>query len=128
MSAPIPQAAFQSGPLTTPSVTMCPHCGFNFEADKPIVIGDWTLWPQFTSWAAGDVHLTASESGILYALAKASGEWVTAEAVLNRISDSENTNLVAVWVSRIRKKLGSAAPLESARGRRGMGYRWAVSA
>lgn len=103
---------------------MCPHCGFNFEADKPIVVGKWTLWPRYTTWGNGDIGLTPAESGVLYALAKAEGDWVAADAILNRISDSEDRNIIAVYVNRIRKKLGDLAPIDSDRGRCGRGYRW----
>lgn len=128
MTARLSKAACRDGAVQVATVNppcMCPHCGYNFEADRHIEMGPWTLWPRYVLWNNGDVGLTPAESGILYTLAKADGDWVSADAILNRISDSENRNVIAVLVNRIRKKLGDLTPIESDPNRKGgRGYRW----
>jgi len=131
MSAPIPQAAFQNGADEGAKVRppcMCPHCGYNFEADRPIASGNWVLFPHYSILDHEPLRLTRSESGLLYTLAKARGDWVTTDAILNRISDSERPNIVSTLVADIRKKLGARAPIASERGQRSRGYRWTVAA
>ena len=106
--------------------SMCPHCGYNFDADTPLECGDWLLTPTSARLRGEDMGLTAGEAGVLYAIARANGEGVSTEAILNRTSDSENSNVVSVKLCRARKKIGEQRwPVVSGRGRRG-GYRWKV--
>jgi len=131
MSAPIPQAAFRDGTqegAKVKRVCMCPHCGYNFEADGPIRLDGWMLWPTYSERLGKDARLTRAESGVLYTLAKAGGDWVTTEAIANRVSDSERQNAASCLVARIRKKLGNLSPIDSERGQRARGYRWRAAA
>lgn len=108
--------------------SMCPHCGYDFAADAPILRGRWKLTPTAAYLDGSDCYLTRSQAGVLYSIAKADGEWVSTEALLNRNSYSESPNIVAVFVSQIRRKLGDAMPVESRRGYHAGGYRWAPDA
>ena len=103
---------------------MCPHCGYNFAADAPIRLGKWMLTPQLALRGGKDTGLTRTEANVLYAIAKGGGQWVTADAILNRVTDSECRNVVTVMVHRARRKLGKLWPVESGRGRGSHGYRW----
>ncbi len=103
---------------------MCPHCGYNFAADAPIRLGKWMLTPQLALRGGKDTGLTRTEANVLYAIAKGGGQWVTAEAVHNRVSDADCSKITAVMVYRLRKKLGAACPIESGHGRGSRGYRW----
>lgn len=105
---------------------MCPHCGYNLEADAPIVRGKWRLEPNSCRYGRTTISLTPVEAGVLYAIAKGAGGWVKAEAIQNRVTDAEGGKIVAVMVYRIRKKLGAKCPIEGSRGRSGRGYRWAA--
>lgn len=66
------------------------------------------------------LRLSPSCSGVLYAIAKARGAIVHAEALLNRVSDSENINVLYVHVTRLKKCLPEV-PFELVWGQ---GYRW----
>lgn len=101
----------------------CPHCGYNFEADEPVEIDGWILTSADVTFAGTKLRLARQECAFLHTLASADGEWVKSDALLNRISDSDSTNLVAVVAAHVRRKLGSLAPIEGSRQR---GYRWAA--
>ena len=103
---------------------MCPHCGYNFEADKPLEIDGYVVTQRYCLLPDGsNAGLTLGEAAVLYTIAKGNGERVSGEAVRNRVSDSEDSNTVAVLVYRARRKFGPLWPIESLRGRVG-GYRW----
>ncbi len=106
---------------------MCPACGYNLVKDEPIQLDGYTLGPHLCIAPGGvNVHLTPGEAGVLYALAKAGGGWVSTEALHNRVSDAEDARVVPVYVFRIRKKLGKACPIEGRNTRGHGGYRWRV--
>lgn len=68
------------------------------------------------------LNLSRSEAHILFVLAGARGKVVSAEMVGERFSGSGTPqNTVRVLITRIRKKLGEACPIETVHGR---GYRW----
>lgn len=106
---------------------MCPHCGYNFAADAPLVIGGWRVTPEHAEYDGKSLWLTRSEAAVLYSIARAKGEWISADAILNRMSSSENTNNIAVLLHRVRKKAAFVPlPIISRRGpHSGGGYRWA---
>ena len=101
----------------------CPHCGFNLDTDKPIVRGAWRLTPVAVWHKRKLLALTPSEAAVLYAVAAGGGRPVRASTIGERVGiDSENTaNLTAVYVSKIRKKLGALSPIGTLRG---AGYYW----
>ena len=101
----------------------CPHCGFNLDTDKPIVRGAWRLTPEAVWFTGARVDVTPSEAAVLYSIAAGSGQPVRASTIGERVGiDSENTvNLTAVYVSKIRRKLGALSPIGTLRG---AGYYW----
>jgi DNA-binding response OmpR family regulator len=113
------------------SVPICPHCGFNLVADRPIERDGWVIDPTGQVAFEGAVReVKATWAGILYALAATPGS-ITTDALLNRVSDSENVNVIAVQVSRLRRWLAEAGfpdPIYSSRGRGNYGYRWRTAA
>jgi DNA-binding response OmpR family regulator len=104
---------------------MCPHCGWDFETDTPIVTGGWLLTPSRAAIDGKTLDLTPSQAGVLYAIATGAGRPVTRDALLNRISNRENPNIVAVHVSRLRAKLGERFPIRVVRGH---GLAWGAAA
>ena len=101
----------------------CPHCGYNFEADAPVVSGRWRVTPYSVELDGRAIHLPLAEAGTLYAIASARGEVVRKEAIANRISDSEDPgNIVDVYLTRLRKKL-PGVPIQTVWG---LGCRWAA--
>ena len=102
----------------------CPSCGFNLEADKLIVRGPWRLTPVEARCAGKRVALTPSEAAVLYTIAAGGGRPVRASTIGERVglSSEDPANLAAVFVCKLRKKLGALNPIET---RRGAGYCWA---
>jgi DNA-binding response OmpR family regulator len=104
-------------------MNICPHCGYNLEADKPIERGPWSLSLEAAYYKGARVPLTATQAAILYALARAN-RYLTAEALMNRVTDTESDdpgNLIGAHIAHIRKRLGSLSPIETGWRR---GYRW----
>jgi DNA-binding response OmpR family regulator len=107
------------------SNALCPKCGHNFEADAPISRDGWHLDP-----AAGRVVYhgaivceRATFARILHTLAAAAPAIVAGEALLNRVSGSENSNVLASTISQMKRAWPETVPwpVESVHGR---GYRW----
>lgn len=107
------------------ALSMCPHCGWNFEQDKPIEHGAWRLTPLSAELDGKPIRLSRSQAGILYAVAKAAGKPVSRDALLNRVSSSDDPNIVSVHVSRLRAALREAFPLIVVRGE---GLAWGAPA
>lgn len=104
---------------------LCPRCGHNLTRDEPIELGDWRIVPNETAhWRSLLVARNGVTVNILLALARMGGRCVTPDALLNRVSDYDDTNLVRVYVSRFRRALppGVPDPIETVQRR---GYRWA---
>lgn len=100
----------------------CPSCGFNFERDKPVTLGRWTLEPSHATYDGKPVDLTAMESQILHTIATAKGRPIHSEVIGSRVSyAADPRNLVAVSVLKMRRKLGNICPIVTVRG---AGYRW----
>jgi DNA-binding response OmpR family regulator len=99
---------------------MCPKCGYNFKPDGLITRGDWELSLDEVRYKGEKIDLTPSHRGILYALAKANGIGLSIDALLNRVSDSDNPNVIYVHMTRIRQRL-PVIPFEASHPD---GYRW----
>lgn len=106
---------------------MCPMCGYNLQADAVVETGEWRVDPRGDArWRGKAVALRQSWVVLLLTLAAQPGRWISTEALLARISGSENRNVLAVHFSRIRAALldaGAPVPFEGTRGLPG-GYRW----
>jgi DNA-binding response OmpR family regulator len=99
---------------------MCPNCGLDLEPDRPLVSGDWRVSPLEVSYCGEPIRLTSQQRAMLYALAKAGGQPISRDALLNRVSDSESANLISVLVCRLRQTL-PVVPFEIVWG---VGIRW----
>jgi DNA-binding response OmpR family regulator len=94
-----------------------------------IEVDGFTLYPDGIAIYNGQriKTLTGAEACVLFSVAKAKGRCIAADAVGNRVSDTEDPgNLAAVLVCRIRKKLsdiGVPSPIETVWH---SGYRWAM--
>jgi hypothetical protein len=105
---------------------MCPHCGWNFTAETPTTRDGFVIDPTGQISFGGPVYaFRRTWASILYGLATSTG-WVTAEALLNRISDGENNNILASQISQMRKWLAAHDMPDPIHGRPGHegGYRW----
>lgn len=104
---------------------MCPSCGYNYGRDEPIVVGDWHIVPNETAyWRKVPVTTHPSHVNILHTIAKANGRLVRTDALLNRVSNSDDRNLICVHVSKLRgilRKRNIPDPIETLHNR---GYRW----
>ena len=95
----------------------CPRCGFNLEADKLVKRDGFVLDPRgFVNWRGQAVAMRPSWAIILHTLAQ-SERPVARDAMLSRISASDNANLLASTLSQLRKALrrqGVPDPIGSA--------------
>lgn len=102
----------------------CPMCGYNLTPDAVVERDGWHIDPR------GEVHFNGARLrmpmswvGILYALAT-STDCVSRDALLNRISNSENENVLCAQVSKLRRhfnEIGVLPPFETVWAR---GLRW----
>jgi len=106
---------------------LCPSCGFNLVKDKPIEIDGYVIdqGERTVSYEGKQVSgLTLSQVLMLHSIAKASPSCISSDALLNRMSDSDNTNLVCVQLGKMRnvfEDIGVTCPVQTVWGR---GYRW----
>jgi DNA-binding response OmpR family regulator len=100
----------------------CPSCGFNLASDEPIQLGRWLVSADEVCLDGERVALTAAEVRLVHTVAARAPRAVRREAVVNRVSDAcEADNVVSVFMSRLRSKLGADMPIETVRG---VGLRW----
>lgn len=99
---------------------VCPHCGFSIVADEPVSSGGWLVEPTRLFKNAELLNVTQQEAGFAYAIARSGGKLVSRNAVLSRISDSDDAALLNVVICRLRRK-APGLPIELVRGK---GYRW----
>lgn len=100
----------------------CPHCGFNLAADEPVEIGRWLVSSDEVLLDGQRVRLTSAEIRLMHSVAVRFPRAARREAVINRVSDAtEGDNLISVFMSRLRSKLGADMPIETVRG---IGLRW----
>lgn len=111
----------------------CPHCGYDFANDAPIIAGDVYFKPRKgLFWRDAHIRLTPQQEIVAHTLLKAGGAFVTASVIAERAGyEGDNyVNLVAVRMCQIRRALRRFTAIEciqSERGR-GRGYRWNVDA
>lgn len=103
---------------------ICPHCGYDLKADKPIERDDVRIEP-FTRrvWWKGNEHrLSPVEFIMLSGLVKASPQCLGAETLADRIGyeGDDPDNNIKVYAHRLRRKL-PGIPLMTVWGR---GYAW----
>lgn len=106
----------------------CPHCGYDLLKDQPIIINDFSmLGPQSPLYYRGKVpNLTLAERNFCWALMKAYPKTVRHEALLNRLDSTGTVNTLAVYISKIRKKLRQLGAPDPFVRVRGVGVGWKV--
>ena len=104
----------------------CPCCGFNLTADQPVTIGRWTVSVDEVRLDNAALPLTACEVLLQHAVAAMHPRPVRRSAVRERVSDAETSdNMVSVFMTRLKSKLGADMPIETVRG---VGLRWREAA
>lgn len=110
--------------------SFCPHCGYDLRPDTPVFINGFTMFGAASQLMYMDktIKLTESERFICWSLLKAYPEAVSHEVMLDRMGSEATSNVLNVYVCRIRSKLrkvGVPDPIESTHSRRGTrAYRW----
>lgn len=104
---------------------ICPHCGYSLHRDEDITLGDWTFSIQGLRYRDRAIHVTPMEAGILYTLASRRPKAVRPEVLLNRVSGSEDVNVISVMIHRLRAKLAGYYDGDVIVTRKGYGYRLA---
>lgn len=97
---------------------ICGNCGLSIEPDPPVKRDGWYLLPWRTEYHNRQISLTPARSALLYAIAASPGP-IGRIALLNRTSDSENENTLAVQCAHLRRQLreqGAPIPFVSLRG------------
>jgi DNA-binding response OmpR family regulator len=102
-------------------IHFCPSCGFNLIADKPLVIGDWELSLGWAKLRGEQLALPPAMAKFIYAIGACKGGTVSYDAMLARITETDNINMMHVYATRLRKMLKADCSIQTVRG---MGYRW----
>lgn len=105
----------------TDTPAFCPHCGFNFRADRPIERGPWLITPQEVRFHGVKTALALGECNLLHSLATAYPCPVSAGALADRVTCEGSIGSLKVRITRIRAKLGEHRVIETVVG---VGYRW----
>ena len=113
--------------MTSPH--FCPCCGYNFREDQVVERDGFTIDPRAATvvYQGKPLRMAGSPARIMHALA-ASNRAVLADALLSRISGSDDMNTLAVQVHRAREacaEAGAPCPIIT---QRGVGYVWQVAA
>ncbi len=112
-----------------PQPDYCPSCGYNAHKDRVIERDGFVVDPSGKVTYLGNiVRMTPGQRALLHSVAAGNGRVIKGEALLNRISDGETVNLVAVLISNLRRALiakGIPSPIQTAWG---SGYYWALPA
>lgn len=101
---------------------MCPHCGYNLLADRPIADGEWEIALDAVRWRGAALPLSRAERAAVYSVAKGAGGTVQAGVIGARVSDASGdpARLGNVYLNRARRK-ARHLPIENVRD---CGYRW----
>ena len=105
--------------------SLCPHCGYNLQADAMMVSGDLRIDPRgLLSWKGETVSLSPSQREILASVVKADGRPVSYEVLAERIGyDGEDPrSLVKSQVFHMRRRV-PGLPINTVWG---VGLRWAA--
>lgn len=87
----------------------CPNCGIDLECDAPITSGALMVDPRGMCELSGQpLPLQPGEREVLHTLLKADGP-VKKRIIAERIGYEGDGNIVEVYISRLRRKLGREA-------------------
>lgn len=107
---------------------ICPCCGYNLTADEPVERGPWVIDPRRGVFFNGELVVRRQTwTQILLTLARLNGARIPTEALLSRITESENPNVLASQVSQMRaylRRRGIKAPVACVPGKGTPGYWW----
>ena len=98
---------------------MCPSCGHNLTADRPVVLGDWMVATSFVMHGNRQFALSPMQSSILHSLARAGGRPVSYSVLADR-AGVEGYCALKVHIANIRAKVPGVPIIAE----RGVGYRW----
>jgi len=105
----------------------CPACGHTAKPDHFAYRDGWAIDPTgFVAFKGPFLRTTPARAKLLHALASATG-FMTTDALLNRISRSDDAKVVHVQICNLRKWLaanGLPDPIHADRGYAAPGYRW----
>lgn len=103
---------------------ICPSCGYDMQRDTIYASGPWRIIPREAVYYNGVcITLSPARLNILLVLARQGGRTLSPDALLNRVSDSEDNNVVASQISQMRRyfeQIGIPFPIIGSRA----GYRW----
>lgn len=104
------------------AAALCPHCGYDLSADKPIERDGLWIDPatRIATWQGRPVGLPGAQFTLAYALVKAWPAYVPIAALADRIGyeGDDPANIIANYVSRLRK---AGLPIRTVHG---VGYAW----
>jgi DNA-binding response OmpR family regulator len=109
----------------------CPHCGYDLQLDTAVLIDDFSMMGPGAQlfWRHHAVPLTGSERTLMFSLMKAYPDAVSVDVLLDRLDSTGTDNTLAVFATRIRKKLkviGAPVPFASSHGYGKRYMRWIV--
>lgn len=92
---------------------VCPHCGYDIEADSPILINDFAMnGPTHPLFYKGEaIRLTRGEAMVVWSLMKSYPDHLSTMAIAERVGCEETldpSSSVRVMIWRIRRKLRQA--------------------
>lgn len=116
-----------STPAPATSSPICSRCGYNMIADTPVKRDGWDINPNgAVSYRGQRLPMPQTWAQVLLSVARAG--FIGRSALLDRISFTENDNVLSAQVCKLRRSLreqGVPDPIETIHGR---GYAWASAA
>lgn len=110
---------------------ICPCCGTDITIDAPIVLDDFSMYGEGypLTHKGKPIRLTPRENAVCWALMKAFPHHISKDALLNHIgSEDAETNVVEVYLTRIRRRLTELRIPDPIARVRGKGLRWRSTA
>lgn len=110
---------------------VCPCCGTDITVDAPIVIDDFSMFGDGYPlvYKGKPLRLTPRESALCWALMKSYPYHLSKDALLNHIgSEDAETNVIEVFLSRLRRKLSMAEIPNPVQSIRCKGLKWMSAA
>lgn len=109
------------------TMQLCPHCGFNLTAARPLEYGNIAFDTQCGVWYRGiPLQLPRSQYDIVETLVLARGRGVTVSVLANRLSGDVDDATIVKYIERVRVSFRRLDPrFDQIVSLRGFGaYRW----